>query len=166
MQMDSCISKQSCICKEYGSTPTECNGALQIEEQGKKVKISLKSSETALFAIIDKCLITDNKKKTDAICLFRSRNNYSFLIELKGFGEIEKAFKQLSYTRDNRDEYKNIIECFSELDNKKVYEKFVIVTNGELDKKLREKFENENKIRVSVLFGKDTAKIKDLQSLI
>ena len=57
------MQMNSCICKEYGSTPTECNGALQIKEQGKKVKISLKSGENALFAIIDKCLITDNNKK-------------------------------------------------------------------------------------------------------
>jgi len=164
--MDSCISKEECICKEYASIPTECNGVLQIEEQGKKVKISLKSNENALFAIIDKCLITDNSTKSDAICLFRGRKNYSFLIELKGFGEVEKAFKQLSYTRDNRDEYKNIIECFTKLDNKKVYEKFVIVTNGILDKKRQEKLENENRIRVSILFSKDTTKIANLQSLI
>ena len=79
---------------------------MQIEEQGKKVKISLKSGEKAIFAIIDNCLITDNDTKTDTICLFKGRNKYSFLIELKGFGEIEKAFEQLFYTIDKRDEYK------------------------------------------------------------
>ena len=88
------------------------------------------------------------------------------MIELKGFGEIEKAFEQLSYTIDKRDEYKNIIECFTKLDSKKVYEKFVIVTNEVLDKKRQEELENKNKIRVSTLFSKDTTKIPDLRSLI
>jgi len=52
------------------------------------------------------------------------------------------------------------------LDSKKIYEKFVIVTNGVLDKKRQEKLEEENNIRISILFSKDTTKIADLRNLI
>ena len=52
------------------------------------------------------------------------------------------------------------------MDSKKIYEKFVIVTNGVLDKKRQEKLEEENNIRISILFSKDTTKIADLRNLI
>lgn len=161
--MTTCIPNENCICKQYTSAPKECRGDLQIEEKGKKVKISLKSDEKALFAIIDNCIITDNGTKTDAICLFQGSKKYSFLLELKGFGDIEKAFNQLSYTKNNRGEYKEIIECFKNLDNRKVNEKFVIVTNRLLNAYEREKFEKNYQIRVSVLFSKDTTTIPDLK---
>ena len=57
--------------------------------------------------IIDKCLIKDNNPKCDALFLYeKSSNKYSFLVELKGAGDIPKAFFQLDYTRKNRTEYK------------------------------------------------------------
>jgi hypothetical protein len=59
---------------------------------------------------------------------------YSFLVELKGAGDIEKAFKQLSYTKYKRKEYRDILKKFYEIDNQTTKENFVIVSNGTIEK--------------------------------
>ena len=74
--------------------------------------------------------------------------NWKSLVELKGAGEIKKAFSQLSYTRDNRQEYQNIITKFKEIDAKKLDERFIIVSNGMLSKPEKERLEKEYRIRV------------------
>ena len=56
---------------------------------------------------------------------------YSFLVELKGAGDLPTAFEQLSYTKNSRVEYQNII---NELQINKSNQKFVIVSNGALPK--------------------------------
>jgi len=165
--MKSCINSDDCICKRGGGFPSECIEILTICEKGKSLTLTLKSEEEAIVIILDKCIITDNKTKSDALYLYKSRNKkVSFLIELKGFGEIEKAFTQLSFTK-NRDEYREIIECFKNLDGKRVYEKFIIVTNGILKKHEQESLENENNIRVrGVLFSDSSFKIPNLRDYL
>jgi len=98
--------------------------------------------------------------------LLKGSENFSFLVELKGFGDIEKAFEQLAFTKQ-RDEYKKIIECFKNLNRRKVYQKCFIVTNGKLDNSKKEKFENHYKIRVAqILTNEATKPIPDLKDFI
>jgi len=166
--MNSCISKEECICKKYSNTINECIDILTIRDSGKQIKLTTKPNDKAIAIVIDKCLITDENTKCDAMFLFQSSTKkVSFLIELKGFGEIEKAFKQLSFTKNNRDEYKSIIKCFTRLDTKKVKEKFIIVTNGKLDNIKKEQYENEYGIRISaILTNEATTPIPDLRDYI
>jgi len=93
-------------------------------------------------------------------------DQFSFLVELKGVKDISKAFYQLSFTR-NRPEYKEIIYKFKQIDNVKVYEKFIIVSNGMLSKTDLEKLENQYKVRVrSLLHCAATTPIPDLKDVL
>ena len=118
--------------------------------------------------VMDGCVLSDNDTKCDALFLYhRGNRKYSFLVELKGAAEIEKAFYQLSYTRFQRDEYKNIIKKFNDIDQIKVNEKFAVVSNGMLPKPVVEKLENQYGIRVrSILHCESTTHIPDLKCLI
>ncbi len=163
-KMNDCITKKECICQKNNSVPKECINETTIEDSKKKVKIDLKNnSEKAIVVILDNCLITDNNTKCDALFLYQTKNRkMACLVELKGFGEIEKAFKQLYYTKQ-RSEYKEIIKCFKNIDNKKVYEKAFIVTNKILNKVEKENLENEYNIRVAkILESKPEDPIPDL----
>ena len=81
--------------------------------------------------------------------------------------DIPKAFKQLSYTRDNRNEYKDLINRFYDIDSKKVTEKFAIVSNGALEKTQLEELENKYNIRVKkILHSEATTPIPDLKELL
>jgi len=163
--MNSCIEKEKCICQKYNSIPKECIDKLEIRDSDKSVKLSLKTNEEAIALILDNCLIT-TKKRCDALFLLKGSKNFSFLIELKGFGEIEKAFEQLAFTKQ-RDEYKKIIECFENLYGKKVYKKCFIVTNGKLDNSEKEKFENHYNVRVAqILTNEATKPIPDLKDFV
>ncbi len=163
-------SKNHCICPKFkkDDTPKECVDQYTIREKGKSITLEPKSKENVLVIVIDQCLITDNNIKCDALFLYKTQTKkYSFLVELKGAGEIEKAFKQLSYTRDSRKEYKNVIEKFYGIDNKKVIERFAIVSNGTLEKTKLEELEYEYNIRVKkILHCEATSPIPDLKELI
>jgi hypothetical protein len=156
----------NCICQKYSNTQDECINEFTIREQGKSVKLEPKnSSEKVLAIIIDKCVIKDNNPKCDALFLYeQSSNKYSFLVELKGAGDIPKAFFQLDYTRKNRTEYKNIIEKFQV---PKQNQKYAIVSNGMLSKPELENLENQYKIRVKkILHCEATTPIPDLKEII
>lgn len=158
-----------CICKKYKNTQTECVDEYTIMEQGKSVRLSSKNgNEKVCTIIIDQCLITGNQTKCDALFLFHSKSKkVSFLTELKGAGDIPKAFSQLSYTQKNRNEYKDTIKKFKELDSQSVIEKFIIVSNGFLDKTRQEELENEHKIRVTaILHSEATSPVPNLRDYI
>ena len=164
-------NKNHCICPKIKvvDTPNECINQYTISEQGKSVTLKPRnSSENVIAIVIDQCVITDNNTKCDALYLYqRTKKKYSFLVELKGAGDIEKAFKQLSYTRDNRIEYKEIIKKFYEIDNKNVEQKFVIVSNGTLEKTKLEELEYMHKIRVKkILHSEATTPVPDLKEVL
>ena len=163
--------KNHCICPKIrvADTPDECITQYTISEQGKSITLKPKNNQEIVLAIVtDQCIIKDKHTKCDALYLYKKTNNkYSFLLELKGAGDIEKAFKQLSYTRDNREQYKEIIKKFYEVDNKNVEEKFVIVSNGTLEKTRLEELENFYKIRVKkILHSEATTPIPDLKEIV
>jgi len=162
--------KSHCICKKHHNTQDECIDALTIREKGKSVKLTPKNnSENVMAIVLDKCVITDKKKtKCDAMYLYKGKHRkYSILVELKGAGDIEKAFHQLSYTRDHRIEYKDILKKFKNIDGKQIIERFAIVSNGLLPKTEMEKFENSYKIRVkTILQSEATSPIPNLIEII
>ena len=108
--------KSHCICPKIkiSNTPEECKDQYTISEQGKSITLKPKNNQENVMAIvIDQCIISDGRTKCDALYLYKKSNKkYSFLVELKGAGDIEKAFKQLSYTRDSREQYDDTIINF------------------------------------------------------
>jgi len=155
-----------CICKKYNNTLDECKSQYMIGEQGKFVKLEPKSNEKVVVMIIDGCIISDNDTKCDALFLYeKPTKKYSFLVELKGASEIEKAFKQLSYTKYNRDEYKIILNIFD--NNKNIIERFAIVSNGVIEKTRLTELEDIHGIRVrQILHSEATTPVPDLRKLI
>ena len=162
--MDSCIKDKNCICKDYNSIPKEYIDKKTIRDSGKSIKLESKRDEESIAVIIDNCLIKRGVK-CDALFLLKAdKINYIVLVELKGFGEIEKAFKQLSKTREHS-EYKTIKECFCKDNNCK--EELFIVTNGILPKHKKERFENDNGVRIkAVLQNSATTTIPNLREYL
>lgn len=161
--------KSTCVCKKYNSYPKECINEYEISEKGKSVKLVPKnSSEKAMAIIIDQCIIIDNDTKCDALFLYNSDSKkVSFLVELKGAGEIEKAFHQLSYTKNGRVEYKNTIDKFNNIDDKTTIQKCMIVSNGKINSSEKERLENFHKIRVSqVLHCEATTPVPNLRKYV
>lgn len=160
--------KDCCKCQQFNNSNKMCVNQYTITENGKTVKLVPGKKEQSQAIILDKCIICDNEPKCDALFLYKSRRSkYSFLVELKGSTDIEKAFYQLSYTRDNRLEYGELIKKFSGIDGIKIVEKFVIVSNGMLSKPQLEKLENEYRIRVKkILYCEASTPVPDLKELI
>lgn len=160
--------KNCCKCQRFNNSSKMCINQYTITENGKTVKLVPGSNEESQAVILDKCLICDNDPKCDAMFLYKSRRGkYSFLVELKGSTDIERAFFQLSYTRDKRLEYKEIIKKFSDADGIRVFEKFAIVSNGMLSKPQLERLENEYRIRVKkILHCEASTPVPDLKELI
>lgn len=157
---------QACVCKKAQNTLPQCRGAYTIGEQGKSVRLVPRSGEMALAIVLDGCVVRDHNARCDALFLYRRKSKYSFLVEIKGAGDISKAFEQLRCTRD-RDEYRRIIQRFYDLDRGKVLEKFIIVSNGMLSKPVQERLENEHQIRVQrILHCEATTPIPDLKELV
>lgn len=162
------LEKEQCICKKYSNTQDECVDQYTLSEQGKSITLKPKTSETVMTIVLDKCILDDEYKKCDGLFLYKtSKIKHSFLVELKGAGDIEKAFVQLNYTKENRKEYKDIINLFYNIDDKKVFEKFAIVSNGGIAKTRLEQLENHFGIRVKkILHSEATTPIPDLKELI
>ena len=161
--------KSHCVCKKHNNTQKECVNQYTVNEKGKSIQLAPKNtSEKVMLIVLDQCVITDNHTKCDAMYLYKtSTKKYSFLVELKGAGDLEKAFHQLSYTRDSRAEYKNILEKFKDLDGKNISEKFAIVSNGSLTKIKLEQLENHYNIRVkTILLSEATSPTLDLKILL
>lgn len=155
-----------CVCKQYNNSQSLCKNQYTISEQGKSVRLVPRGGEEVMAIVLDDCVISDHGKRCDALFLYRRNLRYSFLVEIKGAGDIPKAFEQLSYTR-NRDEYQQIIDQFYKLENKRVIEKFAIVSNGMLSKPDLERLENAYKIRVKrILHCEATTPIPDLKDLL
>lgn len=155
-----------CICQQYHSLPPECFGQYIFRDSGKQVQLQPDNSKSKVFLIaIDKCLIGEESKKCDCLFLYKkdASKRYSFLVELKGKGDIPKAFIQLSTTRES-DEYKNIMTQFKP---SKGCEKFVIISDIQLNKPELRKLEDTYKIRVGQIIHSDPrSPIPDLKDII
>jgi len=155
----------ACVCPRMGRGPRPCQNQYMVQEQGKAVKLEPKSSETVLAIVLDACVMQDNTTKCDALFVYRRPNGkWAFLVELKGAGEMEKAFDQLSQTR-RRSEYNWIVQQFANLDPRRVKEQFVVVSNGIMGKAERERLEEKYGLRVHMILHREpTRPVPDLRS--
>ena len=147
-------SYNKCICQQYNSIPPECNGQYIFRDSGKQVQLQPDNARSKVFLIaIDNCLIAGGRTKCDCLFLYKKDNDkrYTFLVELKGKGDIPKAFRQLSITRES-DEYKNITNQFKPT---KGGEKFVIISDIQLNTTELRKMEDTYKIRVGQIVHSD-----------
>lgn len=142
----------ACTCQRMGNTHALCQGQLTLGEQGKRLHLSLKQGEQALAIVLDGCVMQDNLPKCDGLYLWKSHNrSVAVLVELKGAGEIAKAFAQLSYVWHQRAEYQALVAYWRSTSTLPVQQKAVIVSNGQLSKPALERFERQHNIRVSAL---------------
>lgn len=157
---------QHCECQRMGNQYAVCQSALSLEEQGKKITLSIRTNEEAKALVLDGCVFTDHFTKCDALYLFKSQNRkVAALVELKGAGNIPHAFEQLAYTRKHRPEYQRLRAKLDHSAPGQLIEKAFIVTNGMLSKPEREKLENRHGIRVNeVLQSEPSRKVPDLRN--
>ncbi|BBI52340.1 hypothetical protein HORIV_47610 [Vreelandella olivaria] len=158
----------ACTCQRMGNTHALCQGQLTLGEQGKRLHLSLKQGEQALAIVLDGCVMQDNLPKCDGLYLWKSHNrSVAVLVELKGAGDITKAFAQLGYVRHQRPEYQALVDYWHGTSALSVQQKAVIVTNGQLSKPALERLERQHNIRVSALLHcEHTTPVPDLRAYI
>ena len=163
--MNSCPFER-CVCLRRAKPCNLCEDRLTFSENGKKVRLSLRSCEDAKAIVLDGCVFEDEELKCDGLFLYRSAANRKIacLVELKGAGDIPHAFKQLAHVKHNRSHYRDIIETFRADGPGRVHEKAVIITNGSLSKTKRERLEIDHNIRVAeIIHSEASSKIPDLR---
>lgn len=161
-------SFQNCVCQQMFSSHPICLNEHGFSEQGKKVKFCPKSDETVMAVVLDGCVFTDNQPKCDGLFLYAAKNRkLAVLVELKGAGDIPRAFKQIAYVRASRPEYRVLLDCLNQVSGPKAIEKAFIVSNGFLTKPQKEKLENLHGIRVeAVLHCEASSQVPDLRQYV
>lgn len=159
---------EHCVCRGMGNRLALCDGALIFSEQGKKVRLAVKSGEEAKALVLDGCVFMDNKLKCDGLFLYRgATKKVAMLVELKGASEIPHAFKQLAYVRRSRPEYRQLIDQFAADGAGQVIEKAIIVSNGILNKPEHEALEKQYNIRVAaILHSEATSPMPDARQYL
>lgn len=154
-----------CECRRINNTYPLCQTDLMLEENGKKICLTLRANEKAKALVLDGCVFTDNNTKCDAMYLFQGQNKKVVaLVELKGAGDIPHAFEQLAYTRQQRHEYADLKQRLDKAGPGQLIEKAFVVSNGMLSKPETERLENAHGIRVSaVLYSEPTSRVPDLR---
>lgn len=156
----------ACICQSKPhNVHKECVDYNWVRDSGKSVKLEPRySKEKVTVVLIDNCIIKGTSRtKCDALFLYETIKSqiYSFLVELKG-SDIRHAFEQLNATKSSA-EYSNIISKLSGF----VIQKYVIVSNVQMNKIELQKLEREFKIRVGdILYNEPHTPIPDLKSRI
>ena len=154
-----------CECRRMGNTYPVCQSDLMLEEEGKKVRLTLRAGEEAKALVLDGCVFTDNDTKCDAMYLFKGNSRKVVtLVELKGVSDIAHAFTQLAYTRKHRPEDQRLKEALDYSGPGVAMERAFIVSNGMLSKPERERLENQCGIRVNeILYSEPSSKVPDLR---
>lgn len=159
---------ERCVCCGRRRPHCLCDGELAFEENGKKIRLTLRSDEEGVALVLDGCVFRDDEPKCDGLFLWKkgTSKKYAILVELKVV-DIEQAFKQIAYVRSNRLEYRQIVETFmSDVGTSTVVEKAVIVSNGTLTKPQWVKFENQFGFRVLPVLDSDaTTRVTDAREL-
>lgn len=151
-----------------GNTYPLCKTDLMLEEQGKKVNLTLRAHEDARALVLDGCVFTDNDTKCDALYMYQgSGKKVMALVELKGANDIPRAFEQLAYTRRNRPEYADLKQRFDSAAAGPLEEKAFVVSNGFLPKPTHERLEKTHGIRVrAILHSEPVKKVPDLREYL
>lgn len=158
---------QSCVCRGRANPNDLCDGKLTFEEKGKKVTLEPRAGEQAVAVVIDGCVCDDNASKCDGMFLYkRSNKRWIILVELKG-GDLEHAFEQLAFMKNQRQEYKELYNLFSEENKYSLHEKSFIVSNHIIQRTEHQKLENSNRIRVAkILHSAATKPIPNLRDYL
>lgn len=156
---------ETCVCNRRSIPHSLCNGVLEFEEKGKKVKLVPRNGEEAKAVVIDGCVCNDDNRKCDGIFLLRSNNkNYMILVELKGTN-IEHAFGQLAYMRTNRPEYAELKQLFMANQPGSLRHEAFIVSNAVISSLMKKRFEITHSIKVkSIIVSEATKPVQDLRS--
>ena len=157
---------ERCVCKKMGNTFSLCDKELTFAEKGKKIRLIPRKDEEAITMVLDGCVFEDNKPKCDGLFLWKGKSRKcAILVELKGAHDIERAFEQIAYVRQQRQEYRDLIEAFKTSERPcMVIEKTVIVSNGMKDINTWEKLENQHGFRASaVLQCEATTPVRDVR---
>lgn len=158
---------EDCVCIANGRPHRLCQGNLSFEEKGKKVRLSIKRGEEAKALVIDGCICNDNDSKCDGLFLYRQGiKNWMILVELKGT-DLDRAFSQLAYTRNDRVEYAEIKDLFMQDQPGRLLEAAIIVSNRIPDKNELQKLENAHALRLKAcLHSEATTPIPDIREIL
>jgi hypothetical protein len=157
------IANEECVCTKYSTSLNVCKNHYMVQENGKSIQLKPRNPQDKVkVIIIDNCVIKDARMRTDCLFLFeRNAKHYSFLVELKGRHHLQHAFKQLSATK----EYSEYREIISKMHNP--INKYVIVSDIQLNAKEMQKLENEYGIRVGkIVHSEPNTPIPDLKDYI
>lgn len=156
---------ESCVCVRKGDPSDSCAERLVLQEKGKKVTLRPRQSESAKLLVLDGCVFKDNLLKCDGIFFYEKGNKaHMILVELKG-GDIDHAFEQIKYTREQRTEYSSLKNLFSQNRSGSILESAFVISNHWIDRVSHQKLEKTYGIRVkAVLHSEATTPISDLRS--
>jgi hypothetical protein len=157
-------SFESCVCQRAGHPSDSCADRLVLQEKGKKVTLKSRPGEAAILLILDGCVLKDNFPKCDGIFFYEKANRaYMILVELKG-GDIDHAFEQIKYTREQRTEYFSLKNQFGQNRSGNIFEYAFVISNHRIDAVTRQKLENNHQVRVrQVLHSEATSPMPDLK---
>lgn len=157
---------ENCVCQSRRNPHVLCDGNLIFEENGIKGLLP-KQGEEAKALVIDGCVCKDNNPRCDGMFLLKGNQKCAaLLVELKGI-RIDEAAEQLAWTKNNRIEYREIIELFVADCNRRVYEHAFIISNYIPTKRELIHFENQYQIRIkSIVHSEPTKPITDLREYL
>lgn len=155
---------ESCVCVKSGEPSDSCAERLVLQEKGKKVTIKPRQGEAAKLLILDGCVLKDNLPKCDGIFFYEKANRvYMILVELKG-GDIDHAFEQIKYTREQRTEYSSLKNQFRQNRKGNIIESAFVISNHRINPVSHQKLEKIYGVRVkAVLHSEATTPLPDLR---
>lgn len=158
---------QCCVCHRMMNTHPLCDGFNGFSEQGKKVRFSTRPGENVDALVVDGCVLTDSQLKCDGLLVWSSQSKALLaLVELKGT-DMAKAFAQLAFVKQQRQEYQQIKQLVSQQVQGVVKEAAYIVSNFKISKVEKEKLEQHHSIRVkAILQCEATTPVPDLRNHI
>lgn len=153
-----------CVCVRPGEPSDSCAERLVLQEKGKKVTIKPRQGESAKLLVLDGCVLKDNLPKCDGVFFYEKENRaFMILVELKG-ADIDHAFEQIKYTRQQRKEYADLKNQFSQNRSGNIIESAFVISNHRIDQVSIQKLEKAYGIRVkAVLHSEATTPMPDLR---
>lgn len=162
----SVASYAHCVCRRRGVPHPLCDDELAFEENGKKIRLTLRSDEEGVALVLDGCVFRDDEPKCDGLFLWKKGRSKkcAILVELKGT-DIERAFEQIMYVRSNRPEYQEIRNAFADDEGSvRVLEKALIVSNSMMGNRDWQKIQERYGISVWRVLDVDaTKKVEDVR---
>ncbi|MEX2564875.1 MAG: hypothetical protein WD431_02925, partial [Cyclobacteriaceae bacterium] len=120
---------ESCVCSRKKHPSDSCGAKMVLQEMGKKVTFRPRQRESAKLLILDGCVFKDNLPKCDGVFFFERKNSANMiLVELKG-GDINHAFEQIKYTREQRVEYSELRNLFRQDRKGAILESAFVISN-------------------------------------